>query len=378
MALTPGVSTYFLLTSALPQTAARLKAGSLAVGYFGGSITEAEGWRVYTTNYFRRRYPDATIREINAAIGGTGSELGAYRCRRDLLAFHPDLVFIEFAVNDTPPTSRTARAMEGIVRQILSQNPSTEIVFVYTFHQNQAEFFEKGQTPPAIAVHDRIAAHYGIPTVHVGRALWETVQKGEAKYEDLLADCCHPLDRGHRLYAKVVENFLEQALTARGEVTTKPLPSPLTEAPLVSGTLVYAVTLDAPGWEKLDQSLMKRSPHIPEIKVLASQTPGTELSFRFRGPSIGLYWMIAPDSGNIEWSIDGGPPKKASSWDRYALEFTRANYRILADHLAPDQEHELRIRVLAEKEEQSTGTWIRLGAFLVEANDGKEGRDCKC
>ena len=45
----------------------------------------------------------------------------------------PDLVFIEFALNDNgTEKGKIARSMEGIVRRILKSNPLTEIVFVYT------------------------------------------------------------------------------------------------------------------------------------------------------------------------------------------------------------------------------------------------------
>ena len=76
---------------------------SLTVGYFGGSITEGAGasdasktsWRAGVTDWFRVTYPDAVVREIQATIGGTGSDLGMYRCDADLLSKNPDLVFVE-------------------------------------------------------------------------------------------------------------------------------------------------------------------------------------------------------------------------------------------------------------------------------------------
>jgi hypothetical protein len=79
---------------------------------------------------------------------------------------------------------------------------------------------------------------------------------------------------------------------------------------------------------------------------------------------VGLFWLIAPDSGDVEWSIDGSAPRRASSWDRYALRFTRANYTIFRDNLPPG-EHVLTLRVSAEKNPESKGTWLRIGAMLV-------------
>jgi lysophospholipase L1-like esterase len=86
----------------LSNTVYRLKKEKkLTVAYFGGSITEACGWRVKIKDYLRASYPEAEITEVNAAISGTGSLAGLYRCDTDLLSLKPNLVFIEFAVNDS-------------------------------------------------------------------------------------------------------------------------------------------------------------------------------------------------------------------------------------------------------------------------------------
>ena len=79
----------------------------LTVAYFGGSITAGAGasneskcYRALTTAWLKEKYPDAQITEINAAIGGTGTSLGMFRCDRDVLQHKPDLIFMEFAIND--------------------------------------------------------------------------------------------------------------------------------------------------------------------------------------------------------------------------------------------------------------------------------------
>jgi len=187
-------------------------------GYLGGSITEGAGasdpaatsWRALTTGWLRRAYPTVRVEEVNAAIGGTGSDLGAFRCRRDLLRARPDLIFVEFAVNDgTIPAERSLRAMEGIVRQIRAADERAGIVFIYTITEDMVAAYARGETPPTVAQHQRVAAHYGIPAVNVGRALWSAIAAGEGAWEALLADGTHPTDAGYALYAAEVRRFLE-------------------------------------------------------------------------------------------------------------------------------------------------------------------------
>ena len=100
------------------ETADKATGAEIKIGYLGGSITAQNGWRVQTLAHFRQACPQASFTEINAAIGGTGSDLGVFRVQQDVLSKGPDLLFVEFAVNDGgADPQRIIRAMEGIVRQ---------------------------------------------------------------------------------------------------------------------------------------------------------------------------------------------------------------------------------------------------------------------
>ena len=64
----------------------KVKAGKeVRVAYLGGSITAMNGWRNLTTDWLRATYPQAKFKEIHASIGGTGSNLGAFRVEHDAL-----------------------------------------------------------------------------------------------------------------------------------------------------------------------------------------------------------------------------------------------------------------------------------------------------
>ncbi len=342
--------------------------GSVTIGYIGGSITmgggasdkERTSWRALTTQWFREQFPEARVGEVNAAVPGTGSDLGAFRCQRDLLSGGPDLVFVEFAVNDGALSEdRCLRGMEGIVRQIWRANPKADIAFVYTTSQHAAQAYGRGEVPPTVARHQRVADHYGIPKINVGRAFWERIQAGEATWEELLPDGAHPSDAGYAIYAEEVRRFLAERLTGEPAGPKSVLPEPLTKDPLEEVRLVDAWEIEAPGWTREEESLAGHYPH-----RLACNRPETTLTYRFTGSFIGLYWLVAPDSGDIEWSVDGSAPERTSSWDEWTRLWTRASYVVLRDDLQPG-EHELRIRVLADKNPEATGTWIRIAALLA-------------
>ena len=80
----------------------------ITVAYIGGSITEGytvkpeECWAYLTHKQLCEKYPAAKINYVNAGLSGTPSTLGLIRTDRDVIAPFgaPDIVFIEFAVND--------------------------------------------------------------------------------------------------------------------------------------------------------------------------------------------------------------------------------------------------------------------------------------
>jgi len=194
----------------------------------------------------------------------------------------------------------------------------------------------------------------------MGYALWKKLHDTGADWKTLTVDTVHPNDEGYRIYADVLIHYLMQH---QSDAPSKPhthLPPPLVKNPFSHGELADAWTVNAPGWIKETESLVGRYPH-----RLCSNTPGETLTYDFTGSVIGLYWLMGPDSGDIEWSIDSGEMHRASSWDIYALHYSRANYLILADNLTQGK-HQLHIKVLSEKNNQSKGTWIRIGAFLVQ------------
>ncbi|MHC4253216.1 MAG: SGNH/GDSL hydrolase family protein, partial [Planctomycetota bacterium] len=197
------------------------RGGPVRIAYFGGSITAAPGWRVKTLAWFRETWPRAEITETNAAIGGTGSDLGVFRCSKDVLASKPDLIFVEFSVNDGgAPPEQIHRTMEGIVRQTRREDPETDICFVYTFRVGYEKQLLNGLCPRATSAHERVAAHYGIPSINMALRIVELEREGKLVYKAapgeaapegrtlFSRDGVHPLKEGHAIYARVIADAM--------------------------------------------------------------------------------------------------------------------------------------------------------------------------
>ena len=172
----------------LPHVFAKLNAHQpVTVAWFGGSITAGSGaskgdetsYRGLVSHWFTDTFPQSHVTNVNAAIGGTGSDLGAFRLGRDVLAHKPDLVFVEFAVNDGGASeAMIVRAMEGIVRQTRRADPDTDVCFVYTFGLNSLPEFRAGRLLHSVQCDEIVAAHYGLPSVNMAVPAAEQADRG--------------------------------------------------------------------------------------------------------------------------------------------------------------------------------------------------------
>ncbi|MCL1921001.1 MAG: GDSL-type esterase/lipase family protein [Kiritimatiellaeota bacterium] len=342
------------------------------IRFIGGSITEgggANGYRALTMKRLREDFAGATLAENNAAIGGTGSWLGAFRTGSDIYDADAALVFVEFAVNDGGGQEEDVIAsMEGIVRRIWSRRDTADIVFLYTIAKNHLDSYKDGKLPPTVQFHEKVAERYGITSVNMGAFVAKKTLAGELPFEDFAADGVHPTEKGYALYMEALAPFFEKGKSewaglepAKHEWrnTASLSPAPMEKAICMPYEWAKA---DA-GWTFGQQSASERFYH-----VAVCDTPGAELAFTFKGSQVGVFTLIGPDSGNIEYAIDGGGWQLLKDFDRYCVNSTRPHARPLAKGLDPAQEHAVKLRVAEAIPEQSKGRTVRLGFLLVDGD----------
>ena len=263
---------------------AQTTGAELKIGYLGGSITAQKGWRVLTLEHFKKAYPQATFTEINAAIGGTGSDLGVFRVQQDVLSKGPDLLFVEFAVNDGgADPQRIIRAMEGIVRQTWKANPKCDICFVYTLTEALSPPMLEGKLQRSASAMEKVADFYGIPSITLGMEVVKLAKAGKLLWKAPLpktdadkaalgdkfvfaGDGVHPHDStGQVLYTQAIVRSLPALAIANNTPTPhvsnlaldpanweRATLVPITAAKLSDGIVRDAMKTDgyAKGWAK--------------------------------------------------------------------------------------------------------------------------------
>ena len=182
--------------------------GDVTVCFLGGSITQGSlsstpetcyAYRTY--DWIRGRFPKAKVKYVNAGIGGTTSVFGAARAEKDVLSHNPDLVVVEFSVNDEC-TDYFLESYEGLIRKLLYSKSAPAVVCLFNF------FYENGKT--AERLHSKVARHYGIPAASMQGAIYQDILSGKIEDISLLSpDGLHPNDTGHEVVSSVLTYLLE-------------------------------------------------------------------------------------------------------------------------------------------------------------------------
>lgn len=197
----------------------KVRAGEeVTVGFLGGSITEGYNagtettFSVLITDYLNTKYGNGSnVKCVNAGLSGTPSILGLIRSDRDLFYAEPDLVFIEFAVNDGQ-SQMDLNGFESLLRKTLSQ-PQEPAVIVLNSVTDEGYTCQDNM--------NAIAFQYGVPSVNVKTAIWPYIEAGtgDFKWSDWSNDGAHPNASGHLLYSKFIINLIE---TLDAAETAKP------------------------------------------------------------------------------------------------------------------------------------------------------------
>ncbi len=201
----------------------------ITVTYIGGSITEGLTvspehpelcWANLSYEWLCGKYPDTKINYVNAGLSGTPSILGNLRLERDVLAYDPDICFVEFAVNDGNSTEYQ-NSYESLVRTLLTQDSDIAVVLLFTVLENGHS------CQPFMS---QIGNNYGLPMISEPDSLGVEFAEGRMTWQDYSDDQSHPNERGHEMVRDFVANYFERVMESVDENignVDKSLPAPV-------------------------------------------------------------------------------------------------------------------------------------------------------
>ena len=170
------------------------------IAAIGGSVTEGAGPANFTDGYayqffraFKAKYAPGDGSNLsfnNAGLSGTGSLVGIVRYEQDVVKVcggNPDLLIIEFAVNDNGDVL-CQRTFEAIIRKAMLANPDCAVIAMYAVasYGNTA-----GQKKP-------VADHYLLPQINMMPVVNGAIANKTFTKEQYFTDYAHPTFEGHQ------------------------------------------------------------------------------------------------------------------------------------------------------------------------------------
>lgn len=368
---------YFGLRGGLQNCRIKFERGKIGrVAFLGGSITQGGTWRSFVADALQRRFPETKFDFINAGISSMGSTPHAFRYTRDALAHGPvDLLFVEAAVNDSTNGQTDVemlRGMEGVVRHARMDNPAIDIVMLHFADPEKVQDYDAGKVPAVVAQHEKVAAHYKVPSIDLAREVAERIRAGEFKWKQDFKDL-HPSPFGHSVYFRSIKRLFDAAWTdplkADAQVQAWPLPAALDEQSYFRGRLIDLKDAQlVTGWSydpnwKPREKIGTRAGFV-NVPALTATEPGATLKLKFNGTAAGIFAASGPDTGAVEFRTDGGAWHTRDLHTQWSSQLHLPWAQVLAVDL-PLGEHELELRVAPAASSKSNASTVRIMHFLA-------------
>lgn len=223
----------------------KLRAGEdVTIAYLGGSITQGAGAvPIQDMCYARRSFEGLCERYaggghtqyIKAGVGGTPSQLGMLRYDRDITrdgAVKPDLVVVEFAVNDEGDETRGV-CYESLVKKLLDQPQKPAVILLFSVFANDWNLKDRlvpigfRYQLPMVDVLEAVSPQFALPR-DGGRVL----SKRQYFY-----DVYHPSNLGHKIMSDCLLYLIDRLDRQQA------MPEPPEEIPPHYGTEYAGVRL---------------------------------------------------------------------------------------------------------------------------------------
>jgi lysophospholipase L1-like esterase len=332
--------------------------GTISVVTLGGSITtghqarppESAGWAAHVKVWFQEKARESrgAVEFHNSGASGTDSAFASIRVCDHALAYNPDLVIVEYAVNDQWLDGRVRRrSYEGLIRRLLDGSERALVLIALN---------EKGGPEKSVFREQaEIGGYYDIPILAwadwVKPSEWDNYFSGE--------ETIHPNNEGHANIASGVIRFLDAAWDSPRQAVSvnTDLPPPLVSAEFQnikffdsSETGVIARNM---GWEAKPALLPDEWPSRggPPITGWTTVDPRADLAVRVRGKSVGVLFAESDQFFNsLAWLEDpDGNAKTAKiiikNYVDWRIGYYGYAYAEIADNLDPLKEYILRIGI---------------------------------
>jgi len=277
------------------------------IAYLGNSVTAQRDGYVPHLHAHLGTWTSQPHHAFQLGLSGMGSMGCLFTLDSFVLNRKPDLCFIECTTGDSgsrPPLESVGPAIEGLVRKLRAIDCECCILHAYRADRTVEDF------QPIIDRYERVADHYGIPSVHLGRAIDLGLTSGEWSLEQLFLDGIHTTTEGGRVKATLVAKALQTILSASSSAAP-----PL--GPRLHPDDLEAARLLLPEPQTVLDPQRCRSSHFRQVLPYLEIGAGNGLVLDAApGKLAGLLFVAGPHAGDIVIEADS-QTQEFSTWDEW-------------------------------------------------------------
>lgn len=271
--------------------------GSITYGLYAS--TSQKCWAYLTYKWWTENFPKAKVNYHNVGISGTSSILGVHRTGDDVIAKDPDLLIVEFSVNDT---MEDYPYYEGIVRNVLTECPDAAVIMFFTV-------CESGWTMQDTEI--PIGRHYGVPMISGANAVNGLLSAHAMTWSEFGTDDAHPTDKGHEIYASLIRSYLDSVKKKYTKLSkvVPVVPEALYGERYANAKLYMGGALEPDSLGVWTVNRNYQTSHFNHLKgAWLTTKKGKALTFTVTCKEINLLymrWKTDPNAGSIDVKVDG-------------------------------------------------------------------------
>ena len=163
-------------------------------------VNTLEAYPHRTLALVKDKYPNAVVNVITTAIGGEQSEQGAARFEAEVLTHRPDVLLIDYALNDRMiGLERSEAAWRRMIEAALARSVKV-ILLTPTPDLSEDIRSDAARLAAHAAMIRRLADEYGVGLADAYAAFRHRAEAGE-RIADYMSQVNHPNPRGHEVVA---------------------------------------------------------------------------------------------------------------------------------------------------------------------------------
>ena len=286
-------------TARLADAMKRAQAGEkITIGTIGGSITQGtaasttdERYANRALQWWAKTFPKAQLDFVNAGIGATDSYIGVHRVDADLLSKKPDVVIVEFSVNDTD-AALNLQTYDSLVRKILQAENHPAVILLFTTQEDGTSLQD---------THMQIGSAYNLPMISYKNAVLPEIEAGKFTWKDISPDNIHPNSVGHGIIGELLWSYFNSVYAKLDQIDTSDLTftaTPVTKDLYAKGQLLDSKNLTPKTMQGFEQAEV--SNQFPNDWATKE---GGELTFEVTGSNIGVLYYKTVDGKSGQYCV---------------------------------------------------------------------------